>query len=106
MMKTIKIGLLTTAALVAISTMAYADGLSDLKAAIAALNTSAAISQAGVQLPSGYRVSPTADAAGTDLAVEEPFVEVKVSGYIKTGFIYSQVNTNGDAKAILMLKVA
>ena len=99
MMKTIKIGLLTTGALVAISTMANADGLSDLKAAIAALNTSAAISQAGVQLPSGYRVNPTADAAGTDLAVEEPFVEVKVSGYIKTGFIYSQVNTNGDAKS-------
>ena len=99
MMKTIKIGLLTTAALAAVSTMAYADGLSDLKAAIAALNTSAAISQAGVQLPSGYRVNPTADAAGTDLAVEEPFVDVKVSGYIKTGFIYSQVKTNGDDKA-------
>jgi hypothetical protein len=49
--------------------------------------------------PLGYSVNPTADAGGTDLTVEEPFVEVKVSGYIKTGFIYSQVKTNGDDKA-------
>ncbi len=99
MKKTIKSGLLATAALVTISTLAHADALADLKAAIVGIDTRQAVGQASVGLPRGYSVNPTADAAGTDLAVEEPFVDVKVSGYIKTGFIYSQVKTNGDDKA-------
>jgi hypothetical protein len=99
MMKTIKTALLATAAVMAVSTMAYADALADLKAAIIGIDTRAATGQASVNVPRGYNVNPTADAAGTDLAVEEPFVDVKVSGYIKTGFIYSQVKTNGDDKA-------
>jgi hypothetical protein len=99
MMKTIKKSLLATAALLTISTLAHADALADLKAAIVGIDIREATGQAAVGLPRGYTVNPTADAAGTDLAVEEPFVEVKVSGYIKTGFIYSQVNTNGDAKS-------
>ena len=99
MTKMIKTGLLATAALLTISTLAHADALADLKAAIVGIDIREATGQAAVGLPRGYTVSPTADAAGTDLAVEEPFVEVKVSGYIKTGFIYSQVNTNGDAKS-------
>jgi hypothetical protein len=99
MMKTIKTSLLATAALLTISTLAHADALADLKAAIVGIDIRQASGQAAVGLPRGYTVNPTADTAGTDLAVEEPFVEVKVSGYIKTGFIYSQVNTNGDAKS-------
>jgi hypothetical protein len=99
MMKTIKTSLLATAAILTISTLAHADALADLKAAIVGIDIRQASGQAAVGLPRGYTVNPTADAAGTDLAVEEPFVEVKVSGYIKTGFIYSQVNTNGDAKS-------
>jgi hypothetical protein len=99
MMKTIKTGLLATAALLTISTLAHADALADLKAAIVGIDMRQASGQASVSLPRGYNVNPTADAAGTDLAVEEPFVDVKVSGYIKTGFIYSQVKTNGDDKA-------
>jgi hypothetical protein len=99
MIKTIKTGLLATAALAAVSTLAHADALADLKAAIAGLNINDAASQASVQVPRGYRVNPTADSTDAPAAVEEPFVEVKVSGYIKTGFIYSQVKTNGDDKA-------
>jgi hypothetical protein len=99
MTKMIKTGLLATAALLTISTLAHADALADLKAAIVGIDIREATGQAAVGLPRGYNVNPTADTAGTDLAVEEPFVEVKVSGYIKTGFIYSQVNTNGDAKS-------
>jgi hypothetical protein len=99
MMKIIKPSLLATAALLSISTLAHADALADLKAAIIGIDTRDATGQASVGLPRGYSVNPTADAAGTDLAVEEPFVDVKVSGYIKTGFIYSQVKTNGDDKA-------
>ena len=99
MKKTIKSGLLATAALVTISTLAHADALADLKAAIVGIDTRQAAGQASVGLPRGYSVNPTADAAGTDLAVEEPFVDLKVTGYIKTGFIYSQVKTNGDDKA-------
>ncbi len=99
MLKNIKIGLLTSATLATFSTLANADGLADLKSVIAALNPRAAMSQTSVQLPRGYSVSPTADAAATDPAVDEPFVDLKVTGYIKTGFIYSQVKTNGDDKA-------
>ncbi len=99
MTKMIKTGLLATAALLTISTLAHADALADLKAAIVGIDIREATGQAAVGLPRGYRVNPTADAAGTDLAVEEPFVDLKVTGYIKTGFIYSQVKTNGDDKA-------
>ncbi len=99
MMKTVTNALLATAALASISTLAHADALADLKAAIIGIDTRQAVGQASVGLPKGFSVNPTADAAGTDLAVEEPFVDLKVSGYIKTGFIYSQVNTNGDAKS-------
>jgi hypothetical protein len=98
MIKTIKTVLLATATLTAVSTLAHADALADLKAAIVGIDMRQATSQASVGIPRGYTVNPTADTAGTDLAVEEPFVEVKVSGYIKTGFIYSQVKTNFDDK--------
>ncbi len=99
MFRNIKIGLLASAALTSYATIANADGLADLKSVIAALNPRVALSQTSVQLPRGYSVSPTADAAATDSAVEEPFVDLKVTGYIKTGFIYSKVKTNGDDKA-------
>jgi hypothetical protein len=91
MMKTIKTAICATAALTAMSTLALADPLSDLKSVFQNLTARDAASQAAVQAPDGFRVYPTADAVATDAAVEEPFVEVKTSGYIKTGYIYSQV---------------
>jgi hypothetical protein len=99
MIKTVNNAVFTAAALAALSSGAHADSLSDLKSFIAKLSMRDALSQSGVQVPAGYKINPTADASApaTD-AVEEPFVDVKVSGYIKTGFIYSQVKTNGDDK--------
>ena len=99
MMKTMKISLLATAALAAVSTLAHADALSELKSALASLTARDVYSQSSVQVPRGYNVNPAADSsAPADAAVEEPFVDLKVTGYIKTGFIYSQVKTNGDDK--------
>lgn len=99
-MKTMKTSLLATAALAAVSTFAHADALSELKSALASLTQRDVYSQSAVQVPRGYGISPAADSsAPADAAVEEPFVDLKVTGYIKTGFIYSQVKTNGDDKA-------
>jgi hypothetical protein len=98
MMKTIKTALFATAAIAAVSTVAHADALADLKSMIEKLSTRDAAYQAGVQVPAGFRVNPTADQSAAVDAVDEPFVDVKVSGYIKSGFIYSQVKTNGDDK--------
>ena len=93
MLKTIRTILYTTAALAAGSALAHADSLDDLKTVMARLNTHDAAYRANVQVPDGYSVLPTADASVADAApaVEEPFTEVKVSGYIKTGYIYSEV---------------
>jgi hypothetical protein len=95
MMKTIKTAFYSTVALAAVSTAAHADALADLKSLIAKVNDSDALYQAAVQVPRGYSISPTADSAPADaaaaVAVEEPFVDVKVSGYIKAGYIYSQI---------------
>ena len=99
MMKKIKIGLLATAAMAAVSNLAHADALADLKSAIVSLTAQDALGQASVQAPRGFRISPTADNSAAPAAVEEPFVDVKVSGYLKTGFIYSQIKTNLDDKA-------
>jgi hypothetical protein len=91
MMKKLKTAFLATVALTAVSSAAHADGLADLKSLMAMLNTDSAASQSAVQIPGGYKIDPTADAAPGDVAVEEPFVEVKTSGYIKAGYIYSQI---------------
>ena len=91
MIKTIKTVLYATAALTAVSTLAHADPLAELKSVFQTLTHRDAMSQAAVQAPDGFRIYPTADAATTDVAVEEPFVEVKTSGYIKSGYIFSQV---------------
>jgi hypothetical protein len=99
MIKTIKTTLFATAALSAVTTFAQADALADLKSVIEKLSLHDAASQSAVQVPRGFKVHPTADTTAAADAVEEPFVDVKVSGYIKTGFIYSQVKTNGDDKA-------
>lgn len=106
--------MLTTAALASVSTMAQADGLADLKAAILSMTTNDIASQASVQVPRGYSVNPTADASSTDAGapVDDVFNEVKISGYIKTGFIYSGIKTgtpptpqrNFDAEAGLNIK--
>ena len=99
MMKTIKTGLLATAAFAAVSTLAHADALADLKSAIVSLTSQDALGQASVQAPRGFRINPAADNTDAPAAVEEPFVDVKVTGYLKTGFIYSQIKTNLDDKA-------
>ncbi len=91
MIKTIKIVLYTTAALTAVSTLAHADPLADLKTVFQTLTVQDATSQAAVQAPRGFRIYPTADAVATDAAVEEPYVEVKTSGYIKAGYIFSEI---------------
>jgi hypothetical protein len=92
-MTTIKTTLFAAAAMTAASTMAHADELSDFKALIEALTTRDATAHAAVNVPRGFKIHPTADAAPADAAaeVEEPFVEVKTSGYIKTGFIHSDI---------------
>ena len=76
---------------------ARADDLSDLKALINALTAKDANNMASVNLPTQYRIHPTADAAPADgaPAVEEPYVEVKTTGYIKTGFIFSDAYDGG-----------
>jgi hypothetical protein len=73
-------------ALAAVSTAAQADALADLKSAIETLNKRDALSLVGDR----FTVLPTADAGGGE-AVDEPFTEVKISGYIKTGYIFSQI---------------
>jgi hypothetical protein len=91
MMKTIKTIICATTTLTFTSTLVHADPLADLKSVFQNLTAHDAGSQAAVQVPGGFRVYPTADAAAADTAVEEPFVEIKTSGYIKTGDIYSQI---------------
>jgi hypothetical protein len=46
-----------------------------------------------VQVPNGYTILPTADQPPATDAVEEPFIEVKTSGYLKSGFIVSDYAT-------------
>jgi hypothetical protein len=98
MIKTIKTTLFATAALSAVTTFAQADALADLKSVIAQLNTRDAASQSAVQVPRGFKVSPTADASVAADAVEEPFIDVKTSGYLKTGFIISDYATSSVLK--------
>ena len=95
MTKIIKISLLATAALTAVSALAHADGLSDLKSVMEALKIRDVFSQYAVQIPKGYTIYPAADSAPADTGapVDDIFNEVKISGYIKTGFIYSDVKT-------------
>jgi hypothetical protein len=90
--------LLATAALTAFSTMAQAGELSDLKTMIESLTISDAASMAGLQAPRGYKVSPTADTTEADAAaVEEPYIEVKTSGYLKSGYIYNKIKDGSPA---------
>ena len=93
MMKTIKAAFYATVAMAAVSAVAHADELYDLKSLMQIINAKDAAYQIAVQVPNGYTILPTADSAPVDAApvVEEPFVEVKVSGYIKAGYIYSEV---------------
>jgi hypothetical protein len=93
MYKIIKTAVISSVALCAVSVAAQADSLADMKAMFEQLKFSDAASLAGVQVPRGFNVSPTADAAPADEApvVDEPYTEVKTSGYIKTGYIFSGI---------------
>lgn len=91
MMKIMKTTFYATAALTVVSTVAYADGLDDLKSLMSKLNSSDAAYQSAVNVPRGFMIHPTADNTAADAAVEEPFTEVKVTGYIKAGYIYSDI---------------
>lgn len=95
MIKTIKTTFLATTVLAAVSSSAHADALTELKLVLANLSTRDMVSQSALHIPMGFRIYPTADAAPSDVAagdaVEEPFIEVKTSGYIKAGYIYSQI---------------
>jgi hypothetical protein len=94
-MKTLNTTLCATVAFTALTTVAHADGLSNLKAMMQSVTKRDAVSKIGTQVPDGFVIYSTADAPTTDAtgAVEEPFIEVKVSGYIKGGYVYSQVKT-------------
>lgn len=101
MIKTIKTAFLASVALTVVSTVAHADGLAELKSLFYSLKPRDVVSQSAVQIPAGYQVSPTADVAPAEegAAVDEPFTEVKTSGYLKAGYIYSQIN---DAPPVLL----
>lgn len=93
--KTLKVTLLATAAMAIVSTVAHAEELADFKAMFERMNRLNASSQAALQVPDGYVIYATADAAPIDgEVVEEPFVEVKVSGFVKGGYIYSEIKDN------------
>ncbi len=92
-MNTFKTFILATVALTAASTVAHADALVDLKSILAKLNANDVASQVAAQMPRGFKISPTADSTAADAAVEEPFIDVKTSGYLKTGFIVSDYAT-------------
>ncbi len=98
MMKTFRTALFATATLTVVTSVAHADSLQDLKSALYSLKSLDAFYQAAVQVPDGFSILPAADSSAADEApaVEEPLVEVKTSGYIKGGYIYSQV-TDGTA---------
>ncbi len=92
MIKMMKTALFATAALSAFAPIAHADALADLKSVMELVNSRDALYRAAPQIPNGYNVNPTADANAPAVdAVEEPFVDVKVSGYIKTGYIHSDI---------------
>jgi hypothetical protein len=90
LMKTIATALCAIAALTAVSASSRAEALLDLKALMESLHIRDVLSAAELQVPKGYSINAAADNAPVE-AVEEPFTEVKVSGYIKTGYIYSQI---------------
>lgn len=116
----IKTVFLATAAFTAVSTGAHADALADLKSVMANLNISNAAYHTAAQVPAGYSINPTADSVAADVAVEEPFVEVKWGGYIKVGYIYSAIkdtppagsaapkdaSSDFDAEAVLTVKAS
>jgi hypothetical protein len=99
MKTTLKTALYVTAAITTISTAANANQLTDLKIQIESLKVRDLVSQTALQVPRGYTVTPTADASAADgVAVEdEVFTEVKVTGYIKTGYINSQIRDQAPA---------
>jgi hypothetical protein len=98
MMKVLKLALCSGVALATFTTVTFANDLSTLKILFSELNSAKAISQAGILLPRGFSVDPTADVAADEApAVEEPFVEVKTSGYIKGGFIFSDIRDGSPA---------
>ncbi len=96
MKTTIKTTLLASAALVAVSTSAQAESILDLKSAFDSISNRDVMSQTALQVPTSFKIYPVADASG-DVAVDEPFVEVKTSGYIKTGYIFSEIKDGSPA---------
>jgi hypothetical protein len=93
MTKTFKTAILATAACVGFSSWAHADILTDLKAQIVALTNNDAMGVIAPQFPRGFRIHPAADSAPADAAVDEPFIDVKTSGYLKSGFIIADYAT-------------
>jgi hypothetical protein len=90
--KTLKTLLCATVATAAISTVAYADSLSALKSMMTSMTKRDVAAKVGTQVPTGITIFSTADAPPADgAAVEEPFIEVKMTGYIKGGYIYSEI---------------
>jgi hypothetical protein len=90
MKTTLKTALFVSAALAALSTSAHSESLVDLKSIFEAISIRDVASQNALQIPTSFKIHPAADAS-VEEAVEEPFVEVKTSGYIKTGYIHSEI---------------
>ena len=98
-MKAMKIALLGTAALAAVSVSARADNLSDLKAQIEALNARVASVEAAPAMPAGYQmmsfskvgndhvisIMPTADMPATTTITWSGYVWAAVQTYRKYG---------------------
>ncbi len=96
MKTTIKTVILASAAFVAVSYNAHAESLVDLKTIIESLSKRDVVTQTSLGIPTGFKIYPAADASAEE-AVEEPFVEVKTSGFIKTGYIYSEIKDGSPA---------
>ncbi len=115
-MKIMKIALLGTAALAAVSVSARADNLSDLKAQIETLNARVATLEATPAVPAGYSmvafskdgdkhiisIMPTADApaaAATTIAWSGYVRAAVVTGYDSSAAVGSQYSTDIRARA-------
>jgi hypothetical protein len=91
--KTLRMLLIASVAGTIFLPVAHANDLAELKTLFESFKTRDVVNQAALQAPEGFRVFPAADAPaeGGAESVDEPFTEVKVSGYLKGGYIFSKI---------------
>ncbi len=90
---TLKTLLIASATMMTFASSARADEFAALKSLFENFTTRDAVNQVALEAPQGFRVFPVADAPaeGGAESVDEPFTEVKISGYLKGGYIFSQI---------------